>query len=669
MSIITKESVFDINFLSDIHYSPDGKHAAFVVSKGVLEENKYKSNIYLLDTETLVIKKLTSFDAEKSITWLNNTQILFPGFRNEKEKERTNKGHQLTVFNVIDINGGEANPFFSVNLNSNSIKVIDDDMFLLTATYDHTYPDLTNLSKEECDKTISNWQENKQAHTIFDEIPFWSNGKGVINKKRNCLYLYQLSTKTLTSISNTYLNVTDYSYDKDSHLVTYSGNEYTDMMDLEDKLYLYDISTQSNKEIRLDEPYTISFSRIINKDIVLFALPLKERSSYRNPRFYRLPLNETTPTLLYDGDFNVGSASGSDCKYGGGQSFCISNQELYYISTRRYSSYIFKLQEGKEIQLSPHATGSTDCFDVYNKQLIYVGVRKQGLQEIYVYDINTKEEKQVSNFNTEWLESHTVSYPEYFTFDNGVGENLDGFVLKPTNYDQNKKYPAIFNIHGGPKATYGDALFHEMQVWANEGYFVLFTNPRGSEGRGSEFANIEGDRYGTWDYDDLMEFVDECIKRYSQIDESRLGVTGGSYGGLMTNWIVGHTTRFKAAATQRSIANYVTKCLTTDIGYYHNLTQMGGETPWTSEQTLWQHSPLKYADQVKTPLLFIHSDEDYRCYMGDAIQFFTALKMHGVESRFCLFHGENHELSRSGKPKNRMTRLEEITAWMNHYLK
>ena len=669
MSTITKESVFDINFLSDIHYSPDGKSAAFVVSKGDLEENRYKSNIYLLNTETKNIRKLTSFDAEKSITWLNSTQILFPGFRNEKEKERVSKGHQLTTFHVIDITGGEANPFFSVALNCNSIKVVNDDLFLLTAIYDHSYPNLMDLSIEESEKAISSWKENQQAHTIFDEIPFWFNGKGVINKKRNRLYLYQLSTNTLTPISNPYLNITDYSYDKDSNLVTYSGNEYTDMMDMEDKLYLYDINSQSNKEIKLDQPYTISYSRIINKEIFLFALPLKERSSFQNSRFYRLALNETSPVLLYDGDFNIGSASGSDCKYGGGQSFCISNHELFYISTRRYSSYIFALRNEEEIRLSPDVTGSTDCFDIYENQLIYIGVRNQGLQEIYIYDITTKKEIQISNFNTEWLESHTVSYPEYFTFDNQSGVDLDGFVLKPTDYDNNKKYPAIFNIHGGPKAAYGDAFFHEMQVWANEGYFVLFTNPRGSEGRGSEFANIEGDRYGTWDYDDLMEFVDECLKRYPQIDESKLGVTGGSYGGLMTNWIVGHTSRFKAAATQRSIANYVTKCLTTDIGYYHNLTQMGGETPWTNEQVLWRHSPLKYADQVTTPLLFIHSDEDYRCYMGDALQFFTALKMHGVESRFCLFHGENHELSRSGKPKNRMTRLEEITSWMNHYLK
>jgi len=669
MSLITNESVFDINFLSDINYNPSGKYAAFVVSNGSLEENKYKSNIYLLDTTSKAIKKLTSFDAERSITWLDDTHIIFPSFRNEKDKDLVNKGHPLTVYNIIDITGGEATRFFSVNMKCSGIKVLDHNTFLLVGNHDHNFPDVTSLSKEESDQAIKEWHERSKAHTIFDEIPFWSNGKGIINKKRNRLYLYKMNEDSLTAISDSFLNLTDYTYDKHSQKVVYSGNHYTDMMDLEDKLFTYDLTTHTNQEILLDQKYAISFTRVINNEMILFALPLSERTSYKNSRFYKLGFNQNTPTILMDGDFSIGSTSGSDCKYGGGTSLRISNQQLFYTSTRRYSSYIFSLKDKMEAQISRNKTGSIDCFDIHDDKIIFIGVRDQGLQEIYIHDLTTNEESQISNFNTEWLNTHKISYPEYFSFNNSENVNLDGFVIKPTKFDPTKKYPTILNIHGGPKVVYGDALFHEMQVWATEGYFVIFTNPRGSDARGNEFANIEGERYGTTDYNDIMEFVEECINRYPQIDESKLGVTGGSYGGLMTNWIVGHTNRFKAAATQRSIANYVSKCLTTDIGYYHNLLQMGGATPWSNEDVLWDHSPLKYADKCTTPLLFIHSDEDYRCYMGDALQMFTALKMHGVDSRFCLFHGENHELSRAGKPKNRMTRLKEITDWMNQYLK
>jgi dipeptidyl aminopeptidase/acylaminoacyl peptidase len=244
---------------------------------------------------------------------------------------------------------------------------------------------------------------------------------------------------------------------------------------------------------------------------------------------------------------------------------------------------------------------------------------------------------------------------------------IDGWVIKPVDFDVGSKYPAILDVHGGPKTADGDIYFHEMQYWASHGYFVLFCNPRGSDGRGNEFADIRG-KYGTIDYDDLMKFTDSVLEKYNNIDKNRLGVTGGSYGGFMTNWIIGHTDRFKAAASQRSISNWVSDFGTTDIGFYFNPNEVGGN-PWNNIDKYWEHSPLRYADKVKTPTLFIHSDEDHRCWMGEGLQMFTALKYFGVESRLCLFHGENHELSRSGKPKHRIRRLKEITEWFDSHLK
>jgi len=151
------------------------------------------------------------------------------------------------------------------------------------------------------------------------------------------------------------------------------------------------------------------------------------------------------------------------------------------------------------------------------------------------------------------------------------------------------------------------------------------------------------------------------------MDSARIGVTGGSYGGFMTNWIVGHTNRFAAAATQRSICNWISKAYASDIGYYFNTEQMQSD-PWRNLEKMWWHSPLKYAPNVTTPTLVLHSDEDYRCWIAEAYQWFTALKLHGVETKLHIFHGENHELSRSGRPDNRVRRLTEITGWMDKYL-
>ena len=164
-----------------------------------------------------------------------------------------------------------------------------------------------------------------------------------------------------------------------------------------------------------------------------------------------------------------------------------------------------------------------------------------------------------------------------------------------------------------------------------------------------------------------MDFTDQVLEAYPQIDRERLGVTGGSYGGYMTNWIIGHTHRFACAVSQRSISNWITKILTTDIGYYYTADQVGG-MPWPDPTPLWDCSPLKYAGQVKTPTLFLHSDQDFRCWMAEGLQMFTALKLHGVQTRLCLFHGENHELSRSGTPRHRIRRLKEMTDWFQKYL-
>ena len=181
------------------------------------------------------------------------------------------------------------------------------------------------------------------------------------------------------------------------------------------------------------------------------------------------------------------------------------------------------------------------------------------------------------------------------------------------------------------------------------------------------FADIT-EVFGKDDFEDLLEFTDQALACYPDIDRERVGICGGSYGGFMCNWMVGHTDRYKAAVSQRSISNYLTKCLYTDIGYYANRLQMGAY-PWEDFHKVWSMSPLSGAANARTPLLLLQSDEDYRCWMGDAVQMFSAVKRQGTDARLVLFHGENHELSRSGRPANRMTRMKELEEWFKKYLK
>lgn len=366
-------------------------------------------------------------------------------------------------------------------------------------------------------------------------------------------------------------------------------------------------------------------------------------------------------------DYSLGFSLLSDCRYGGyglDGAMKVFGDELYFISCHEKSSLLKKISLDGNIEIISDDIGSVDGFDICEDEILFYGLRGMRLQEIY--SLKDGKETQLTGFNEDVYLDRKISFPERLVFENEC-VRIDGYVLKPVDYDENKTYPGILNIHGGPKNLYGEIFFHEMQVCASEGYFVFYCNPRGSDGRGDSFADISG-KYGTIDYDDLMKFTDLVLEKYSQIDPNRIAVTGGSYGGFMTNWIIGHTDRFKCAVSLRSIANWISKFGTTDIGYFFVQSEQGAN-PWTNSDKLWFHSPMKYANKVKTPTLFIHAENDYRCWFVEGLQMFTSLKYFGVESRFCLFRDEHHDLSRTGKPTHRIRRMEEIMNWYEKYLK
>jgi dipeptidyl aminopeptidase/acylaminoacyl peptidase len=276
-------------------------------------------------------------------------------------------------------------------------------------------------------------------------------------------------------------------------------------------------------------------------------------------------------------------------------------------------------------------------------------------------------DRQVTDFNKKWLEGLDLRPHERFNFTSSSGHAVEGWIMKPSGFKKGRKYPMAVEIHGGPRGVFGNALMHEHQVLAGRGYAVMYINPWGSGGYTEDFqAGLPG-HYGEQDYTDIMEAVDHCIKVYDWVDGERLACLGGSYGGYMTNWIVTHTTRFRAAVTMRSISNWISFFGTSDIGWTFGRREMLG-VPWENEEEFMAKSPIRFVKNVKTPTLVLHSEEDYRCPMEQGEQFFTALKYLGVPTEFIRFPGENHELSRSGKPKHREARLEHILRWFETYL-
>ncbi|MBA3568001.1 MAG: S9 family peptidase [Pyrinomonadaceae bacterium] len=272
--------------------------------------------------------------------------------------------------------------------------------------------------------------------------------------------------------------------------------------------------------------------------------------------------------------------------------------------------------------------------------------------------------RRLSAHNDSFTRSVRAIAPEEINFRSFDGTPVQGWLMKPVNLREDRKYPLILSVHGGPHGMSGWGFNGAFQAYAARGYAVLYLNPRGSSGYGQKFSDGTLNEWGGGDYKDLMAGVDEALRRYPWIDQGRMAVTGGSYGGFMTNWIITQTPRFKAAVASASVSNLVSFYSTS---LYQDLihAEFGG-FPWDNYEQLWQWSPLRYVRQAQTPTLFIHGEQDNDVHITQAEEMYTALKRRGVETVFVRYPREGHVLR---EPRHRVDALERTLAWFDRFLK
>ena len=642
-----------LKFLSNIRFSPQGKSACFTVSEIDRKKDEYRSFLYLLRNGKT--EQLTAFGKESSFIYLDEETILFPGKREEQEKKEPDIGSR---YYRISLNGGEARLAFELPIPTfRPVPLPGGDLLLLG----ETFPGFEDLFEGD-PRRIAAWKKQAKENKDYEEltkVPWWWNARGFTKSAYTSLFCCSGKNHALRRLTPPGENVLDYRLGKDGQTVYYlsapvrpllpiSGTGELKQLSLTDGSISLLAKSRDGFEIAGFEPAD-SFLLILASD--------QKYGLNTDVDFYRLEYGSRALSLYARYGESIGSSVGSDIRYGGGRSLVMQNDVCYFISTRFDGAGLYKLQNGK-IEPVTDRPGSVDCFDICGGKLLMTALFDMQAQELY--DENGR---RLTRFNRAALRGKYIAQPRPLQVSRN-GYQVHGFVLEPKDYDPSKKYPVILDIHGGPKTVYGPVFYHEMQYWAGKGYFVIFCNPTGSDGRGA-FMDIRG-KYGTVDFDDLMAFTDAALDAYPAMDRTNLFETGGSYGGFMTNWIIGHTDRFKACASQRSISNWFSMYGVSDIGVGFTEDQ-NFSTPWQDPEKLWFHSPLKYADRVKTPTLFIHSFEDYRCPIDQGYQMFTALIVHGVEAKLVAFKGENHELSRSGRPSHRIKRLSEITQWFEKH--
>ncbi|HZT53312.1 MAG TPA: S9 family peptidase [Gaiellaceae bacterium] len=307
-------------------------------------------------------------------------------------------------------------------------------------------------------------------------------------------------------------------------------------------------------------------------------------------------------------------------------------------------------------------------FDVRAGTLVYTASTHARPHELFAAD-----GRRLTRVCDGFVEGRQLAQAERFVARSSDGTEVDAWLMRPPDFDEGRRYPTLLSIHGGPFTQYGTGFFDEFQVYAGAGYCVLFSNPRGGSGYSEAWGRAirgpsggAGPGWGTVDYEDLMGAVDTALERFPFLDEHRLGVLGGSYGGFMTSWIVGHTHRFRAALSERAVNQLVSAFGSSDL-FWAFERQFGGP--------LWEHvddwlrmSPTTYATQIDTPLLIVHSEDDLRCAVEQGEHLFTLLRLLGKEVELLRFPAESHELSRSGSPVHRVQRFEAILEWFGRYL-
>ena len=624
------------SMLSEPSFSPDGKRLAFSVKRANLDEDGYNSDIYVADVRSGRSSPFTTGKKDSDPKWSpDGRSILFTSRRGLKKED---KGNALYA---ISADGGEA------RLLKRSEDGIDAAQWSPDSKSVYFLSAIGKKAKDDV--------------KVIDRVTFWFNGLGFIYDRRKHLFRVDLDSGKVSQLTSGSIDVSDFAVSHDGRSIAFVASA-DDLRPYISDLYLSNASGKGRRKLTRSnmELTTVAWS----PDDRLLALSGDDLPSgfASHSRIWTVDPRNGRAEKIDDVDLNKANALNSDVRaHAHGPGNLVWDEDgIYYLEADGGAVRLYRKKVGGAPAVVVGGDRSVEGYDVHDGTVAFVAMDASHLEEMFV---SAGRERKLTSLNSGVYKELKILSPQHVSFRASDGEEVEGWVMVPDG----KKVPGVLYVHGGPKTAFGYSYMHEFQAFAGAGYAVIYLNPRGSDGYSEKFADIRG-KYGTRDYDDLMEGLDHVLKKFPQIDGDRLAIAGGSYGGFMTNWAIGHTTRFRAAVTDRSIASWISFWGTSDIGPHFTEDQVGGD-PWDSEEKLLNDSPLRYVPNVETPLMLVHSMEDYRCWMVEGLEFFTALKKHGKEAELVLFPGENHDLSRVGKPKHRVARLRHYIRWFDEHLK
>nr|WP_145402438.1 S9 family peptidase [Paenibacillus xylanexedens] len=510
-----------------------------------------------------------------------------------------------------------------------------------------------------------------------------AEGSGWWDGQYTHLFVYEIASGQITQITSGCWSVSMPIWSPDSLKLAFISKQTQEEHVDPDLLYHSDVYIVSMNERKEAEPYQVTDSSLQisqfsftpdGSQLILIASDRQYGSGSHN-QLFTVPVQRGVPRLMApELDMHIGNAALSDMKSASAspspvisQSF--PQQGVYVLGTHHGNVDVYRVHtDGRCEAVTP--AGEKDVYQYTlsadEKKLVIAALTDSHPSELYIVELENGQMLRLTRRNDEFMAKRQVNVPQRIEFSSSDGWLIQGWLAIPDSRSVSK-LPLILQIHGGPHAMYTGTYSHEMQTLLAEGYAVLWVNPRGSIGYGQGFARACRGDFAGGDYRDLMEAVDYALASYNELDELRLGVAGGSYGGVMTNWIIAHSHRFKAAVTQRCISNWLSMYGTSDIGISYVEGVIGGN-PAEHAAYLWSRSPLAHAHQIETPLLIMHGEQDYRTPIAQAEELYTTLKRYGKTTKLIRYPGSNHSLLKSGKPSLRVDSFEQVKAWFKAYL-
>ncbi len=673
---ITIEDLYQFKFVGRPRISPDGSRVAYVVTIIDAHKHEYRSAIWVAPVAGGEPRRFTAAPANASQpVWSPDGRWL--AFLSEREGDlsgldpqgQQKRGKGKPQIWLLPTDGGEARQLTFLEHGVSSAPVWSPDSTQL----------VFGAQVGPVDEETDDGKPLPKVRVI-DRLWYRLDGVGFIHERRTHLFLLDIAGREPRQLTDGDWDDGDPAWSPDGSQIAFVSNRNEDRWRLLGN-DVYVLSLKDGQERRLTDA-TLGCSSPAwspdGKTIAFIGAPKIHSSGYYYLHTVAIDDVPSRVTCLTHGlELSCADWTNSDIgdeHLAPAPAWSADGLTLYVLAAERGATRLYALRasdvaDPQPVVLTPGEVHVRDfSIDAARKTLALLLGDPTHPQEVFVCSTEPSAELHcVSHANDALLEELALSSPELITYTGADDWLIDGWLLKPQDFDPTKKYPLVVEIHGGPNTQYGYGFFHEMQLLAAQGYVVLYTNPRGSIGYGYEFSDAVRGAWGEKDSLDIMRGVEEVIK-LGYIDEQRLAVTGGSYGGFMTNWLIGHhPDRFKVAITDRCVSNMASMFGSSDIGWdlgYDNLDVM----PWENLDKYMHMSPINYVQHIRTPLLIIHSEQDLRCNIEQAEQLFAALKWMGREVQFVRFEGQSHGLSRGGHPKLRQERLRHILNWFAKYL-